>query len=73
MLKDMYIYIYVLRDPADERIRRRGDERRRGSSQGFQGYGFRLSTIHFEFLRSISGLRRCVFCFFELGPLNSIV
>ena len=43
-----------------------------GGIQGFQGYGFHLSTNPFEILRETSGFIIFVFCFFELGPLNSI-
>ena len=51
------------------------DLHRRGpdGGQGFQGYGFHLSTDHFEILREVYGLIRFVcFCFPELGPLDSI-
>ena len=50
-------YVYILRWAA------------RWDLQGFQGYVLHLSTIHFEILRAISGLRRCVFLFLlNWGP-----
>ena len=35
--------------------------------QGFQGFGFRLSTNQFAILRSVSGLRTNVFLFLRIG------
>ena len=56
----------------------RGDARRAAGrapahvgGQGFPGYGFHLSTNHFEIIREVFGLRRLVFLFLRLeAPLS---